>query len=292
MPGHHRKGKGAPRASRALLEARDLGRLFFVGIGLFDETDLSLRALEVARSADHVFAEFYTSRLSGASIEELEARLGRSIEVLGREAVEHSPEDVLAAAEGGSAVLLVAGDPMAATTHVDLRLRAVERGIDARVVHGASIVTAAFTELGLSVYKAGRTTTVEWPHGSYFPTSPYDVIRGNLEAGLHSLVLLDIRADEGRFMTGTEGCELLLRYEEARGEGVLRDDTPACVVARAGSEDCVRRAGHLSELSQMDFGPPLHSVVVPGELHFMEQEALRVLAGADAGLFGEDEARA
>jgi diphthine synthase len=29
----------------------------------------------------------------------------------------------------------------------------------------------------------------------------------------------------------------------------------------------------------MDFGPPLHTLVIPGKLHFMETEALVAFAG-------------
>ncbi len=264
-----------------------MGELLFVGLGLHDDTDMSVAGLEIAKTADRVFAEFYTSCLSGASLEVLEGRIGRPIEVLDREVVEQAPDLVLEAGAEGTAVLLVAGDPMAATTHIDLRLRAEERGIHTRVFHGASILTAAFTELGLSLYKSGRVTTLQWPSGSYFPTSPYERVVDNNMADLHSLVLLDIRSDEGRYMTASEGCQLLLRYERELGGGVTGPDDLACVVARAGAPDCVRRAGRLAEMAEMDFGEPLHCIIVPGVLHFMEARALMVLAGADPGLVGE-----
>jgi diphthine synthase len=241
---------------------------------------MSLRAVKIAHAADSVFAEFYTSKLAGADKGRLEQRLGRSVRILTREDIEQRADMVLDAAARGTAVLLVAGDPMAATTHVDLRLRAEGRGIRTRLVHGASIVTAALTELGLSVYKSGRVATIEWPHGDYFPTSPYEAVRDNLRAGLHTLCLLDIRTEEEKYMTAGEGCRLLLRYEEERHEGALGPGTLACVVARAGSPDCVRRAGSLGDLARGDFGGPLHCIVVPGKLHFMEAEALAVLAGA------------
>ncbi len=248
---------------------------------------MSLAGLEAARTSDQVFAEFYTSKLSGTSIERLEARIGKAIHVLGREGVEEDPEPMLEAAAGGTAVLLVVGDPMAATTHIDLRLRAERIGIHTRVFHNASILTAALTELGLSVYKSGRVTTLQWPHGDYFPTSPYEHIMANVEAGLHSLVLLDIHSDEDRYMTANEGCRLLLRYEDMLGKGVTGPDSLACVVAGVGSPDCKRRAGRLGELAEEDFGPALHSIIVPGKLHFMEARALVVLAGADPHLVGE-----
>ena len=261
--------------------------LLFVGLGLFDDSDMSVAALEAVRSADAVFAEFYTSRLSGTSLEGLEARLGRPITVLDRRGVEEEPQAVLDAAGSGTAALLVAGDPMAATTHIDLRLRAEELGIPTRVFHAASILTAALTELGLSAYKSGRVTTLQWPHGEYFPTSPYEQIVANHQAGLHSLVLLDIHSEEGRYMSASEGCALLMRYEGMLGSGVTRPEDLACVISGAGSPDCVRRADRFSILAGEDFGPALHAIVVPGSLHFMEARALVVLAGADPQLVGD-----
>jgi diphthine synthase len=38
-------------------------------------------------------------------------------------------------------------------------------------------------------------------------------------------------------------------------------------------------ADRMSILKDKEFGPPLHTLVVPGKLHFMEIEALEKLAG-------------
>ena len=42
--------------------------LTFIGIGLYDEKDISIKGLEAVRAADRVYIEFYTSTLSGTSI--------------------------------------------------------------------------------------------------------------------------------------------------------------------------------------------------------------------------------
>jgi diphthine synthase len=55
-------------------------------------------------------------------------------------------------------------------------------------------------------------------------------------------------------------------------------DSVVCVVARSGSDNPVVKAGTFKDLLDFDFGPPLHSIVVPGRLHFMEVEALITLA--------------
>ena len=79
-------------------------------------------------------------------------------------------------------------------------------------------------------------------------------------------------------MTANEGIKLLLKMEEKHGEDVLNEDSIICVVARAGSTESISVAGAIKNLIDRDFGPPLHTIVIPGELHFMEIEALEALA--------------
>ena len=153
-----------------------------------------------------------------------------------------------------------------------------KQGIKTKVIHGSSIVTAVPGLLGLQNYKFGRTTTLAYPEKDYFPTSPYEVIRENKKMGMHTLVLLDIQADKDRYMTANEGIKLLLEMEEKHKEKIINEDSIICVVARAGSSDPITVAGTVKELVNRDFGPPLHSLVIPGKLHFMEIEALELLA--------------
>lgn len=251
--------------------------LTFVGLGLWDEKDVSLRGLEAIREADEVYAEVYTANLGGATPDRLATFYGRPVTFLDRDPLERG-DALLEAARSRRVVLLAVGDTMTATTHVELRVRAAREGIPTRVVHGASIATAAAGLLGLTSYKFGRATTLVLPDGTYFPTSPYDVVRDNRGRALHTLCLLDLRASEGRYMTASEGARLLLRMEAERGEGVLGDATEAFAVARAGSPEPGVFRGALSALAKADLGPPLHVLVVPGTLQHFEEDAVRTLA--------------
>src|SRR5881397_2874324 len=136
-----------------------MGELVFIGLGLYDERDLTLRALDEARGCDVLFAEFYTSALRGTTVEKLEALIGKPVTVLHREDIE-SGVILLKHAATQRVGFLVPGDPMIATTHIDLRLRAESASIRTRIVHGSSILTAAIGLLGLQAYKFGRTTTI------------------------------------------------------------------------------------------------------------------------------------
>jgi len=102
--------------------------------------------------------------------------------------------------------------------------------------------------------------------------------------GLHTLVLLDIQEDKKRYMTANEGLKLILDMEEKVKSKIFDKESVICVVARAGSDKPVVKAGTIKELIDEGFGKPFHSIVVPGRLHFMEIEALRVLAQLPAYL--------
>jgi diphthamide biosynthesis methyltransferase len=105
---------------------------------------------------------------------------------------------------------------------------------------------------------------------------------------LHTLVLLDILVEKNQYMTANEGLELLLRMEDKLRKRLFSDDTIACVVARAGASDAVVAANTIKVLRKRDFGPPLHTLVIPGTLHFMEVEALELCAGLPSEVGNEN----
>jgi len=255
-----------------------MGELVFIGLGLDDEKGITLRGLDETRSADVVFAEGYTSALPGGSLEAVEKLIDRKIRRLTRQEVEDG-QVLLAAAATGVVAFLVPGDPMTATTHIDLRLRAVAAQIRTRIVHGVSILTSAAGALGLQAYKFGRTTTVPFPAAGFAPTSPLEAILANRTAGLHTLVLLDLRED-GTFLAPRDAVGSLLRMASAIGTTEFGPHTLACVLSRVGSPEVRAFAGPIAKLADRDLGPPPHCLVFPGTLHFLEKEALVAFAGA------------
>ncbi len=259
-----------------------MGELAFVGLGLFDEKDITLKGLEAAREADVVFAEFYTSSLRGTTLETLQLLVGKPIRVLSRKDLEQGTE-VIDAARRGPVVLLVPGDPMAATTHVELRLRARDAGIPVRIVHGPSIVSAAASLLGLQSYKFGRATTVPFADDRFRPASPLEVIAENRTRGLHTLVLLDLK-EGGEYLDPREALRYLLDLAREQKSTAFGDDTLVCVLSQVGSPEPRILTGRAGGLITRDLGKPLHCIVVPGELHFLEKEALIKLAGAPTDL--------
>ncbi|MBR2254838.1 MAG: diphthine synthase, partial [Candidatus Methanomethylophilaceae archaeon] len=253
--------------------------LVFVGLGLSGIDGMTVRALEAIRECDIVYAEFYTSTLIGAKPEELEERIGKKIRILYRAQVEEC-DDIITDAMDHRVAFVTAGDTMLATTHVDLRIQAAEAGIPVRLIHGVSIFSGCPSSLGLQPYKFGRAVTLPFLEENYHPKSPYDHIKDNKDRGLHTMILLDIRADELRYMTAKQAIEWLLKGEETWGEGLITDKTLLCVASKVGSSEEKVFAGYPKDLLEMDLGEPLHTLVLPGNLHFMEAYALVHFAGA------------
>ncbi len=258
-----------------------LNELIFVGLGLNDEKGISLNGLEETKTADQVFIELYTNLLPDFSLKNLQKLVGKQIQVLSRHNLEEeNGKIILDAAQNGKVAFLIPGDPFIATTHVTLRIEASKRKIPTRVVHGASILSAIIGFSGLHNYKFGKTVTI--PFKENFSETPYDVIAQNHQLGLHTLCLLDLRAEEERFLTIHDALTLLKGTEERKKLGVVTDVSLAVGLARAGSRAPTLKADFVGSLLDFDFGAAPMSLVFPGVLHFMEAEALIALANAPA----------
>jgi diphthine synthase len=69
-----------------------------------------------------------------------------------------------------------------------------------------------------------------------------------------------------------------MKIEEKRKERIVTEETFVVGIARAGSQNPTIKAESIENILAYDFGPPPYSLIFPGRLHFMEAEALIVLA--------------
>ncbi|TPX31735.1 hypothetical protein SmJEL517_g05006 [Synchytrium microbalum] len=265
--------------------------LYVVGLGLADEKDVTVKGLEAIKKCERVYLEAYTSILL---VEKtiLEEFYGKPIVIADREMVESEADTILDGADKIDVAFLVVGDPFGATTHTDLMLRARERNIPTMAIHNASIMNAVGA-CGLQLYNYGATVSIVYFQDDWRPDSFYEKIKGNQSLGLHTLCLLDIKVKEQsienmargrkiyeppRYMSVNLAVAQLLEIEEKRGEGVCGANTIAVGLARVGASNQRIVSGTLSELLNADFGPPLHSLVLAGNMHFLEADALKVFA--------------
>lgn len=251
--------------------------LWFIGMGLNSEYDISLRGLMICRECQELYLEMYTSIMSNISVENLKNLLSKDITILSRETLEDSSfrKNIISKAKKMNVGILVPGEPMAATTHQSIRIEAIDEGVEVGIVHSSSIFTAAPSLLGLHHYKFGRTTTIPNISESYLPMSPYEIIEKNKREGLHTLVLLDTEPP----LSANEGLMILKKMEELARRNVILEDTIACVVGNAGSSRPIVRCNSIANLIRFDFGPKPHTIVIPGDLHFTEAEALVKICG-------------
>ncbi|MBN1160234.1 MAG: diphthine synthase, partial [Candidatus Diapherotrites archaeon] len=162
-----------------------------------------------------------------------------------------------------------------ATTHIDFILRAKSYNVKIQVLPGVSIYTVAPGLSGLQAYKFGRATTIAYHEKGFEPESFYDVIKENLERGLHTLVLLDIKSDKEKYMSGKEGLELLQKIAKKRNENI--NDWHAIILAGLGSSNQKIVYGKISELVKKEIEIKPQTLIITGNLHDMEMTALRNL---------------
>jgi len=243
--------------------------LLLVGLGL-DVGDFTVKALDALKTADVIYYEDYTSPIPYEVIDYIRKLLpGKTIERLERpDLEERALEKLVKPAKSRNVAVLVSGDPFSATTHTSVFLDAMQEKVECRIHHAPSILTAV-SECGLQLYKFGRTVTL--PSSGGCPKSVYEFIVGNKDAGLHTLVLLDVG------MSVVAALRALLEADRGR---VFSD---VVVLARAGTLTQKIFLGSLNEVlkrhEDSDFGPPPHCIAILGDLHFCEREFLEAVSG-------------
>jgi len=255
-----------------------MGRLSFVGLGL-GAKGITLEGIEEMFSADVIYLEYYTTPHEPQLLRQVQASTGKSFTIVDRQFVEDGNR-ILSESESRKVVLAVLGDPMIATTHDELRVRAIRKGIETRVVHSATIASAAASASGLHSYKFSRTVTVTREAVGKL-TQAYQILHENLLEGAHTLLLLEYDVQSGLGVTPADAIAGLLLAEANFKRGVVNEETFAIVLSRLGREDAALSAGRFSELSSKDAGAPPSCLVIPGKLHFTESEAISAIFNVD-----------
>ncbi len=255
--------------------------LNIVGLGLNPRKHLTLEALERIDESSIIFMENYTSRIVDMDKDSLEKLLKKEIEILTREDVEDGKK-IIEKAKDNIVSLLVPGDPMVATTHVSIVLMAKDFGIPVNIVNGISIQTVIPSILGIQSYKFGRTVTIPFPDYDFYPESVYRYIEKNIENGLHTIVLLDIRKDLE--MHAIMALDILEKMESMYNGNVINGERIIAVISRACSERMKVNVDKFSRIKSRDLGDPLHTIVIMGNLHYMEKESLQKIANMPADI--------
>lgn len=219
-----------------------------------------------------------------------------------RTMVEQGSDAIIDEARDKVVSFLVVGDPLGATTHTDLVLRAVEKNIPYKIIHNASILNSIGC-CGLQLYAFGETISICFWSEGWRPSSYLLKAAENRRRGLHTLCLLDIKVKEKsvenlirgreiyeppRYMTVAQACAQIMEIvsEEEKtpelddltrlGKEVITAETICVGLARVGKDDQLIRVDTLANLVDSDLGDPLHSLIIAGKLHPMEVEFLKM----------------
>ena len=262
--------------------------LWLIGIGPGDLGHMTERARSVARGCKKRYLEGYTAVLPTEQEALLESVVG-PWERMMRSSVE-SPEALLDESRNDSVALLVVGDPMQATTHIDLEARCMEEGIGFEVIPGMSATSLAVSLSGLQSYKFGRQVTLPYPYGDYLATSPLEMILRNLEGGLHTLVLLDLDPtgmglDLPTPMSPSQAISILGEMEEKwleerdgldstgiKKNALAVNEWEGVLLSDVGTKGQRVLSGSLKEISKV-YGGLVHSLIIPSEMSDNEREA-------------------
>lgn len=252
------------------------GRLIFVGLGIGGERGIPLAGIDALRGCEEIYAETYTNALPEGTLYRLERLCGKKIRVLSREEFENE-KTLLSAARQKRVGVVVSGDPLIATTHISLMISAQKQKIGTEVVHASSIVSSAMGESGLQPYKFGKMTTIAYWQEKYKPMSSYEVISENLSRGLHTLLLLDI-GENSRPMKPSEAMHILLEMEKEGKKGILSKKLKVVILKAVGWPSQIKAYCELEDLPRFDRGKGPAVLIIPGKLHFLEEEFLSLIS--------------
>ena len=249
--------------------------LWFVGIGLTGYDSISLETQRLLKDANYVYVEEFTSPIHKNEINKIKKLTKGQFKTVKRWMVEDGKE-ILKNSKKQNVVLLSYGDPYIATTHVELRSRAILEKIKTGSIHAASSLTSLVGECGLHYYKIGRIVTIM----NDFQTSKtaYYSIYENMLSGNHTVLLLEYNQEKQFFLDPKDAFMNLLNTEKEQQRKVIGPSTFSIVASRIGFKTQKIIAGKISNLKKEKFGNPPHTIIIPGSFHFTESDALKVLA--------------
>ena len=265
--------------------------LHLIGIGAKKE-HINFEMFEKIKKCDKVYLEYYTSFYQ-TPFNELEKFLNKKIEIVDREIIESKIEEtILKPALKQNIALLILGDPLIATTHTDLLLRAKKLKVKTQIYNNVSIANY-ITRTGLQFYKFGKITSIPFFSEKFMPRTPYLVYHDNHKMGAHSLFLLDLNpsndiANKGhdKYLFAHKALQfmldipkLMLEEEEIeeKDSQYLDEDTHAIICSRLGFDNEKIIYGKIKELIKFDKKEILKEplcVIIPGDMHEMEIEFL------------------
>lgn len=246
--------------------------LYLIGTGISDK-GISLEALDICKSCSDLYLDEYTSRVSDSKISFLESATGKRIRKLARSDMEEDSAKLVKDAKDSDIAILVGGDPLLATTHKILFLKAKAAGVKCVILHSASIINSAMGSSGLDFYRFGPIVTVPFWSEHYKPKSFFTTIKDNMERNLHSILLLDYSSKEHRSMGIKEALGILFEAQEAFSLDILKKEQNVIIMGDMGqsSEEKI----YISIKDAENYSSKAQSIIIiPAKLTEIESELI------------------
>jgi len=247
---------------------------YLVSLGLKAE-HLTVEAVKTIKKCRKVFFDSYTNYSTEEQLRELEKALKKKIIVLNRKDIEENFKPVLRDSKKQNIALLVLGNALTATTHVQLLLEAKRLGVKFSFIPGISI-TDFLGKAGLDAYRFGRITTIVAPKQNYSPESFYDVIEKNFFSNHHSLCLLEFDAEKNLVLGIPEAIKILEEIEKKRNSGIIKNSLLIGLYAIASKKEKIIPA-NAEKLKKLRQGIFPQCLIVCAKLTEKEREAVSEL---------------
>jgi len=268
--------------------------LYIIGIGISEFDSLPIGSVNILKNSDFVFLERFTGFISDDFLAKIsnmlnEARVPEPKSVVDIRFVKRwyieDGREILEKATSNNVSILAYGDPLVATTYNELMIRAKRLSIDVKVIHSSSGLISLIGETGLQPYKFGKMVTMM--NDPMSSITVYNTIYNNLSLGLHTLILTEYNNDDGVgnfdsssspfYLSPKKVFDLLLEREGEIKLANLSHKTFAIIASKIGSVNSQIISGNIDSLCTLDYEGGPNSVIIPGSLHFIEEDSIRNL---------------
>ncbi|MCE4614632.1 MAG: diphthine synthase [Desulfurococcales archaeon] len=260
--------------------------LYLVGLGLWIR-QITIEAIDALKESNVIYLDSYTNLSSDINPETLSKILGKPVTPVSRDTLEFpGVRKVIHEAETDNVSIATVGDPLVATTHSIILEEASSRSVPYKVIHGVSGVYTSILESLLQAYKFGRIITLVYPLNGVYTYSTLLYLYTNMCLGLHTLLLLDLKLDESKLMKAHEAASILMEMEVKKWGSSLLGDMLAIVMEASGTPRQKITIDLLREIASKDFHIIPQSIVIPGKMHFEEEELLRKIYECNERVLG------
>ncbi|MEM4772653.1 MAG: diphthine synthase [Nanoarchaeales archaeon] len=250
--------------------------LYFVGLGIANIKDISIRGLEVIKNSDIIFLENYTN-LFESSLEEIEKFIEKKIFVLNRHDLEENYKRILEIAKEKNVCILTFGEPFFATTHIFLKNEAIKNNIKVEIIHSSCSLCSIFS-FGISCYKVGKIITIPLKSKiSELPKSIYNYIKINKKNRLHTICLLDTDVERNEFLKPKDALSFLIELENEFKENVINEEDLVLVASKIGFKDEKIYFGKIKKIKELEIEIP-SIIILLSQLSSIEKESLELIS--------------